>query len=70
LLKLLMTRRAFERYVSPAIADMQTEYVEALAADRKGLAKWIALRGHFYLIPGWLYGLLAAAMACWAPATR
>jgi hypothetical protein len=58
----VMTRRAFRRYVYPAIAEMQTEYFEALAAGRRGHARWIAIRGHFLLIPGWLYGLVAQAV--------
>lgn len=58
----VMTRRAFRRYVYPAIAEMQTEYFEALAAGHRGHARWIAIRGHFLLIPGWLYGLAAQAI--------
>jgi hypothetical protein len=62
ILGVVMTRRAYRRYVYPAIAEMQAEYLEALAAGHRGHARWIAIRGHFLLIPGWLYGLVAQAV--------
>jgi hypothetical protein len=62
ILGVVMTRRAYRRYVYPAIAEMQAEYFEALAAGHRAHARWIAIRGHFLLIPGWLYGLVAQAV--------
>ena len=59
ILGVVMTRRAFRRYVYPAITEMQAEYLEALAAGHRRHARWIAIRGHLLLIPGWLYGLVA-----------
>ena len=62
ILGVVMTRRAYRRYVYPAIAEMQAECFEALAAGHSGHARWIAIRGHFLLVPGWLYGLVAQAV--------
>jgi len=59
--KFLLTRDAHRRYVEPVIADMQHEYFEAIVAGREWSARWIALRGHVLVIPGWLFGLLAHA---------
>jgi hypothetical protein len=58
----LLTREAHRRYVAPVIADMQEEYCEALAAGRKQHGRWIAVRGHLLVIPGWLYGALVRAV--------
>jgi hypothetical protein len=62
ILRSFLTHRAYRRYVYPAIAEMQAEYFEALAAGQRGHARWIAIRGHVLLIPGWLYGLVAQAI--------
>jgi hypothetical protein len=61
-LAIIMTRRAFRRYVYPAITELQAEYFEALSAGHRGHARWIAIRGHLLLVPGWLYGLVAQAI--------
>jgi hypothetical protein len=41
---------------------MQTEYCDALAAGDVWHARWIAIRGHLLVLPGWLYGLVARAV--------
>jgi len=53
----LLTKDAYRRYVQPVIADMQFEYCEALAAGATGRARWIAVRGWFLVVPGWVVGL-------------
>ncbi len=60
--RFLLTAKSFERFVAPAIADMQHEYVDAVAAEHEWHARWIAARGHFLAIPGWVYGLLTCAI--------
>lgn len=61
--ELLLTRGAFKRYVEPVIADMQQEYIEAIAAGRERRAQWIAIRGHLLVFPNWLYALIAGQLA-------
>ena len=58
----LLTRESYKRYVMPVIADMQEEYIEAIAADHNWHAWWIVVRGHVLIIPGWLYAYLARAI--------
>jgi hypothetical protein len=60
--RFLLSAKSFERFVAPVIADMQHEYVDAVAAGHEWHARWIALRGHFTVIPGWVYGLLTRAI--------
>ena len=62
-LRFLLTRKAFERFVAPTIADMQEEYVDALVAGRIWHARWIAVRGHLLVIPGWLYAFFAGKLS-------
>jgi hypothetical protein len=56
--RFLLTREAFKRYVAPTIADMQEEYIEAASRGHKWHARWITLRGHLLVIPGWGYALV------------
>jgi ferric-dicitrate binding protein FerR (iron transport regulator) len=60
--RFVLTKEGFQRYVAPAIADMQEEYVEAVAKGDERHAQWIAIRGHLLVIPGWLYGFLTRAI--------
>lgn len=61
--KSLLTQSAYKRYVEPVIADMQQEYLEAVAAGHERHAQLIALRVYLLIIPGWLYGLVAGKLA-------
>jgi hypothetical protein len=61
-LSFLLTRKAFARYVAPVIADMQEEYIDALHTGHAWHARWIWLRGHFLVIPGWLYAFIAGKL--------
>ena len=61
--RFLLTRGAFKRYIAPTIADMQDEYVDAVASDHRWHARWIAVRGHLLVIPGWIYALIAGKLA-------
>lgn len=58
----LLTRKAHQRYVAPVIADMQEEYFQEISATRFWHARWIAIRGHLLILPGWLYAALARAI--------
>jgi|SRR5581483_1578105 len=60
--RFLLTRKAFERFVQPVIADMQREYIDAFAAGHQWHAKWIAIRGHLIVIPGWIWAAVAGRM--------
>lgn len=62
----VFSKKTLERVVRPIIADMQTEYFEALAAKRRYKAKWIRIRGcwSFWKALG-LYSLLKAAVEMW-----
>jgi hypothetical protein len=59
----LLTRGAFKRYVEPVIADMQKEYIDAIAARQEARAHWIAIRVYMCIIPGWFYALVAGKLA-------
>lgn len=61
--RLFLTRDAFDRYVAPVIADMQEEYTVAVTDGRTGRARWICIRGHMLVIPGWLYGFFSGKLA-------
>jgi len=58
----LLTRAIFRRYVRPIIADMQDEYVECIARGERWRAHWVAVRGHFLVVPGWVYALVSRAV--------
>ncbi len=60
--RFLLTRDAYRRFVKPVIADMQHEYIEAIAAGETWRARWIVVLGHLHIVPGWLYGLAARAI--------
>ena len=60
--RFVLPSSVFKRYVWPTIADMQLEYIEALNAGHVWHARWIALRGHMLVIPGWVYALLAGRL--------
>jgi hypothetical protein len=47
----------------PVIADMQKEYIEAIASGDEWHARWIAIRGHLLVIPNWLYALVVGKLA-------
>jgi hypothetical protein len=61
LTQFLLTPKAHSVYVVPAIRDMQVQYFEAVRADHKWLARYIVLRGHLLVIPGWLYAAATRA---------
>lgn len=60
--RFLLPRAVFKRYVAPTIADMQEDYIDALALDHKWHARWIFLRGHLLVVPGWLYAFCAGKL--------
>jgi len=60
LLRFLLTPAAFNRYLYPVIADMQVQYIDAVAAGRKWAARWIVVRQHLCIFVSWnwLYAFL------------
>lgn len=63
LLQLMLGATLFRRYVAPAIADMQEEHFEALSRGDKWDAWSAIVRGYLFMIPGWLWGMIAAVVA-------
>jgi hypothetical protein len=55
----VLTRASYKRYVRPIIADMQEEYIDCIAHGREWKARWVAVRGHFLVVPSWIYALLS-----------
>lgn len=60
--RFLLPEALFKRYVWPTIADMQDEYIDALAASDLWHARWIVARGHLLVIPGCVYAFLAGKL--------
>jgi hypothetical protein len=44
------------------IADMQFEYMEAVAGGRDRVAKWISIRGHLLAVWNGIYALLTSGV--------
>jgi hypothetical protein len=61
--RFFLTRKAFRQYVQPVIADMQEEYIVATKAGDPWHARWIILRGHLLVVPGWLYAFVGGRLA-------
>jgi hypothetical protein len=61
--RFLLTPKAYKAYVEPVIADMQKEYIEAIAALDERHARWIAIRGHLLVIPNWFFALVVGKLA-------
>ena len=61
-MRVLITRRAYDKLVAPVIADAQHEYVEAVKAENDWHAWWIGVRLYVIVWPGWVYGLIAGAV--------
>jgi ferric-dicitrate binding protein FerR (iron transport regulator) len=55
----LLTRASYKRYVRPIIADMQEEYIDCIAHRREWKARWVVVRGHFLVVPSWIYTLIS-----------
>jgi len=58
ILSVVLTRNAYTKYVEPVIADMQFEYADALKKGHTRHARWIVIRGHLLIVPGWVYALV------------
>jgi ferric-dicitrate binding protein FerR (iron transport regulator) len=52
-LRFLLTRTAYDKYIYPVISDMQAQYMEALAAGRRWEARWIVVRQHLSIFVSW-----------------
>ena len=58
LARFLLTNAAYSKRVRPLIADMQNDYIQAIAAGHEWHARWIRARVWLLLIPAWLYTLV------------
>lgn len=63
--RFILTPKAYRQYVEPVIADMQYEYIKAIAKENYWLASWITVRGHLLVIPGWVEALLVGTLKRW-----
>jgi hypothetical protein len=62
----LFSTKTMERVVTPVISDLQVEYCEALAADRKIKAGWVRLRGYWSLFKALgLYSIVKMFFEMW-----
>jgi hypothetical protein len=59
-LRVVLTRRAFDKLVLPVIADAQHEYLEAAKVGNQRLARWIGMRLYIIIWPGWVFGMFAS----------
>ena len=50
ILSIIYSRKVFERVFAEAISDLQTEYIESLAAKNPWLERWIVIRGHLTIV--------------------
>lgn len=44
------SKKTVEQVFAQAVADMREEHIEAVAAGHEWLARWVIVRGHFWLI--------------------
>jgi hypothetical protein len=63
--RVLLTAKAFERYVQPVIADAQYEHAEAMNAGHSLHARWIAIRMWLLVVPGWLWAAIGRLAKWW-----
>ena len=66
----LFSQKTLDHVIAPIISDMQVEYCEALAANRRIKAAWIRLRGYwtFFKAIG-LYSVLKTFIEMWRKVT-
>jgi hypothetical protein len=61
----LLSKKSFEQNVQPVIADMQLEHAEAIASGEIWRSRWIVLRGHMNVFPGWWYSVAWQIITRW-----
>jgi hypothetical protein len=62
----VFSKKTFEHVVTPIISDLQVEYCDALAANRKIKAAWVRLRGYWSLFKALgLYSILKMFVDAW-----
>jgi hypothetical protein len=62
----VFSKKTFEHVVTPIISDLQVEYCDALAANRKIKARWVRLRGYWSLFKALgLYSILKMFVDAW-----
>lgn len=64
-LRACMPRANFDRFVAPALADIQHEYIEAMRAGRPWLARFYFIRGWLYLARPWAWASLVTKLVAW-----
>jgi hypothetical protein len=63
LLQRFLQPSVYKRFVEPHIEDMHDEYFKCLAKEDEGGARWAVIRAHLYVIPTWIWTLLATLIA-------
>jgi hypothetical protein len=62
----IFSKKTVELVVTPIISDLQVEYCEALAEDRKNKARWVRLRGYWSLFKALgLYSVVKMFFEMW-----
>jgi hypothetical protein len=62
----VFSKKTVERVVTPILSDLQVEYCEALAEDRKIKAGWVRLRGYWSLFKALgLYSIVRMFVDMW-----
>ena len=63
--RVFMSKKAYDLYVGPALADISYEYAEAVDAGRPWLARWYLARGFVWLVRPWAWASIFAKVAAW-----
>jgi hypothetical protein len=66
----LLSRSVFATYVRPTIADMQHEYIEAVADDPACATFWIKVRGYASILLPFMYALVAPLVRAILPGSK
>lgn len=69
ILEFLVSRKTMERVFEPALADMQSEWLDAIVADRPWKARWVRVRGYYAIAKAAglqsVVGLVKQAVRLW-----
>ena len=63
--RVFMSKKAYDLYVGPALADIGHEYAEAVDAGCPWLARWYVVRGLVWLVRPWAWASIFAKVAAW-----
>lgn len=69
-IEFLFSRKSVDQIFQPIIADMQVEYIDAIAARRYWKARWVAARGYATFWYALVLQVLALALQIFAPLAK